>query len=384
MTSCDIVPVELSDRTYDIVVADGLMSRLGELVVERLGRRRVVILTDERVAAHWLSTARASLQAVGCRTTEIVVPEGEATKSFAQLERVIDHLLDAHVGRDWLMIALGGGVIGDLAGFAAAITLRGLDYVQVPTTLLSQVDSSVGGKTAINTSQGKNLVGSFHQPRLVVIDTLVLDTLAQREVLAGYAEVVKYGLIRRTNFFQWLETNGERVLAGDREARRIAISESCRTKAAIVAADERETGERALLNFGHTFGHALEAEAGYDGRLLHGEAVAIGMVLALETSHRMGLCVGQDVNRARVHFAEVGLPMSITAIEGANRWTVEALLDHMRHDKKVLDGCMRFVLARTIGDAFVSADVDEDLVKALIAEDLNSGGSEAVEGTEIA
>ena len=375
MSTQDTVRVELGDRGYDIIVGDRMMTRLGEAVRARFGQRRGFVVTDERVCQHWLQPALQGLQAAGIETRHFILPTGESTKSFAQLERLLDWLLGERVGRDGVVIALGGGVVGDLAGFAAAITLRGLDFVQVPTTLLSQVDSSVGGKTAINTAHGKNLVGAFHQPGLVVIDTSVLDTLAPREVLAGYAEVVKYGLIRDPDFFEWLESNGAKVLAGDPEARRVAVVESCKAKARIVAADERETGDRALLNFGHTFGHALEAEAGYGGGVLHGEAVSIGMILALDLSRRMGLCPGQDVDRARRHFASVGLPMDVASIADSRGWNAPALVDHMRHDKKVLAGRMRFILARGIGDAFVTADVDENAVREIMARSLASAPS---------
>lgn len=366
MTDMETVRVELGERAYDIEVGAGRMAALGEAVLRRFGKRRAFIVTDEHVAPHWLETARGGLVAGGIDTKHYILPTGESTKSFEQLERLLDWLLGERVGRDGIVVALGGGVVGDLAGFAAAITLRGLDFVQVPTTLLAQVDSSVGGKTAINTRHGKNLVGSFHQPGLVVIDTAVLNTLSRREVLAGYAEVVKYGLIRDPDFFEWLERNGAALLDGDPEARRVAVVESCKAKARIVAADERETGDRALLNFGHTFGHALEAEAGYGGGVLHGEAVSIGMILALDLSHRMGLCPGQDVDRARRHFAAVGLPMDIASIDGAHGWKAGGLIDHMRHDKKVLAGRMRFILARGIGDAFVTADVDENDVAEVL------------------
>jgi 3-dehydroquinate synthase len=374
MSGTDIVRVELGDRGYDIVVGVGLMAGMGDAVRARFGQRRAFIVTDTEVARHWLEPARRGLRAAGIETEHFVLPNGESTKSLENLQRLLDWLLSARVGRDGVVIALGGGVVGDLAGFAAAITLRGLDFVQVPTTLLSQVDSSVGGKTAINTVHGKNLVGAFHQPGLVVIDTSVLDTLPRREALAGYAEVVKYGLIRDPAFFDWLEVNGGKVLAGDPEARRIAVVESCKAKARIVAADERETGDRALLNFGHTFGHALEAEAGYDGGLLHGEAVAVGMVLALDLSHEMGLCSGQDVDRTRRHFASVGLPMRIGAIKGTSAWRAPSLVDHMRHDKKVLAGRMRFILARGIGDAFVTAEVDEALVTKVVSNSIIGKG----------
>ena len=375
MTGMETVRVELGERAYDIVVGAGQMARLGEAVLQRFGKRRAFIVTDEHVAPHWLAAARDGLDANGIESKHYILPTGESTKSFEQLERLLDWLLGERIGRDGIVVALGGGVVGDLAGFAAAITLRGLDFVQVPTTLLAQVDSSVGGKTAINTVHGKNLVGSFHQPGLVVIDTAVLNTLSEREVLAGYAEVVKYGLIRDPGFFEWLEGNGERLLAGDPEARRGAVVESCKAKARIVAADERETGDRALLNFGHTFGHALEAEAGYDGGVLHGEAVSIGMILALDLSHRMGLCPGQDVDRARRHFASMGLPMDIASIAGARGWDAGTLIDHMRHDKKVLAGRMRFILARGIGDAFVTADVDEKDVAGVLKRSIAAATS---------
>ena len=370
MTAMETVRVDLAERAYDVHVGAGTMARLGELARARFGRRRAFVATEERVARHWLAPALAALSEAGLDPRHIVLPGGEAMKDMAHLGRLLDWLLDARVGRDGLMVALGGGVVGDLAGFAAAIALRGLDYVQVPTTLLAQVDSSVGGKTAINTRQGKNLVGSFHQPGLVVIDTAALDTLPEREVRAGYAEVAKYGLIRDRGFFDWLEANGHRVLAGDPDARRVAIVESCRAKARVVAEDEREAGGRALLNFGHTFGHALEAEAGFDGRLLHGEAVAIGMGLALDLSRDMGLCPGQDADRARRHLARSGLPTEIGHIEGAGGWTADGLVERMRHDKKVLDGRMRFVLARGIGDAFVTADVEEGAARAVVARSL--------------
>jgi 3-dehydroquinate synthase len=375
MSGTDIVRVELGDRGYDIVVGAGLIAGMGDAVRARFGQRRAFIVTDKEVARHWLEPAQQGLRAAGIETDHFVLPNGESTKSLENLQRLLDWLLSARVGRDGVVIALGGGVVGDLAGFAAAITLRGLDFVQVPTTLLSQVDSSVGGKTAINTVHGKNLVGAFHQPGLVVIDTSVLDTLPRREVLAGYAEVVKYGLIRDPAFFDWLEINGGKVLAGDPEARRIAVVESCKAKARIVAADEREAGDRALLNFGHTFGHALEAEAGYDGGLLHGEAVAVGMVLALDLSHEMGLCPGQDVDRTRRHFTSVGLPMRIGAIKGASVWRAPSLIDHMRHDKKVLAGRMRFILARGIGDAFVTAEVDEAMVTKVVSNSIIGNGA---------
>ena len=360
------IRVALDERAYDIHVGEGMMGRLGTLVRDRFGLRRAFIVTDGQVAGHWLAPARAALESEGFATAHLVLPGGEANKSFDRLRETVSWLLDQRVDRGGLVIALGGGIVGDMAGFAAAVTLRGLDYVQVPTTLLAQVDSSVGGKTAINTPHGKNLVGSFHQPGLVVIDTAVLDSLPAREVRCGYAEVVKYGLIRDRSFFGWLEANGPRVLAGDPAARLHAIVTSCSVKAEIVAGDEREQGGRALLNLGHTFGHALEAAAGFDGTLLHGEAVAVGMDLALGLSHRLGLCPGQDAERARRHLAASGFATRIADIPGARSWDAAGLIGHMRHDKKVRDGRMRFVLSRGIGDAFVTADVEEAVVAEIL------------------
>ncbi len=370
MTTVDMITVPLADRSYDICVGAGLLAGIGAAVTERFGRRRVFIITDENVAGNWLPPVEIALTKAGCRSETMVLPGGEATKSFSWLEQVLDRMLSARIDRRGLVLALGGGVIGDLAGFAAAVALRGLDYVQVPTTLLAQVDSSVGGKTAINTRYGKNLVGRFHQPRLVMIDTTVLDSLPKREILAGYAEVVKYGLIGNRDFFDWLESNGGTVIGGNDAARQTAIVESCRAKAGIVVADEHEAGDRALLNFGHTFGHALEAEAGYDGRLLHGEAVAIGMCLAFQLSCDLGLCTGQDSARARRHLAAVGLPTTIAGVSGSDSWSARTLVEHMRHDKKVVDDRMRFVLARGIGDAFVTADVAEAAVTTALVRSL--------------
>lgn len=367
------VHVALGERAYDIHVGHGTIRRLGALVRARFGVRRCFVVTDAAVAGHWLAPARAALESEGCAVSHLVVAGGEGNKSFGSLRSIIEWLLGERVGRDGLVIALGGGIVGDIAGFAAAVTLRGLDYVQVPTTLLAQVDSSVGGKTAINTGHGKNLVGSFHQPGLVVIDTAVLDTLPAREVLCGYAEVVKYGLIRDPGFFEWLEANGRQVIAGDTAARIHAIVHSCSVKAEIVRADEREQAGRALLNFGHTFGHALEAAAGFDGTLLHGEAVAVGMRLALELSRRMDLCPGQDAERAHAHLAAAGFATRIADIAGSGAWTPDGLIAHMRHDKKVRDGRMRFVLARGIGEAFVTAGVEEAQVGEVLAASLGDG-----------
>jgi 3-dehydroquinate synthase len=364
------VAVALGERSYDILVGEGLLARAGALMGPVLRRRRVVVVTDEAVAALHLETLAGALDAAGIASERIVVPPGEATKSVDTAMRVAERMLDHGVDRSTAVVALGGGVVGDLAGFAAAITLRGLDFVQVPTTLLAQVDSSVGGKTGVNTGHGKNLIGAFHQPRLVLADTGALRTLPRRELLAGYAEVVKYGLIDRPGFFERLEAHGADLVAGDTALLREAVTTSCEAKAAIVARDERETGDRALLNLGHTFGHALEAEAGYGGDLLHGEGVAIGMTLAFDLSVRLGLCPAADADRVRAHLAAVGLPTSPAG--GGNRaaTTTARLIERMRRDKKAKDGRIAFVLVRGIGRAFVADDVPLETVAALLDEAL--------------
>ena len=362
------VPVELGSRGYDIIVGAGLIDRLGALAAPLLRRPRTVIVTDEVVATHQLARAQAGLDTAGIAHRAVIVPAGEGTKSFAGLERLIGALLDAQVERGDMVLALGGGVVGDLTGFAAATLRRGVDFIQVPTTLLAQVDSSVGGKTGINVAQGKNLVGAFHQPRLVVADTTTLQTLPRRQLLAGYAEVVKYGLIDQPDFFAWAEANAAALLDGDRGLTAHAIATSCRAKARIVAADEREAGQRALLNLGHTFGHALEAACGYADILLHGEAVAIGMVLAFRLSARLGLCAGDDADRIERHLAAVGLPTSPKAID--RRFDAADLIDRMHQDKKVTDGRITFVLARGIGQAFLTDAVTLDAVRETVAASL--------------
>jgi 3-dehydroquinate synthase len=361
------VRVELGARSYDIVVGAGVLAEAGSHL-KTLGVKRAVVVTDETVAALHLPALTGSLARAGVRHDRVIVPPGEATKSFAGLEHLIESMLALGIERSTVVVALGGGVVGDLAGFAAAIALRGLDYVQVPTTLLAQIDSSVGGKTAIDSRHGKNLVGAFHQPRLVLADTAVLDTLPRRELLAGYAEVVKYGLIDDAPFFAWLEQHGVPLIAGDAEARRRAIVACCRAKARVVALDERESGPRALLNLGHTFGHALEAELDFrPDLLLHGEAVAIGMIMALDLSVRLGLAPAADAERVRRHFEALGLPTGLGAAQfGGRRFTVDGLLERMRHDKKVRDGRMTFVLARGIGRAFLSQDVAVDALREVL------------------
>ena len=360
-----LVRVELADRSYDIVIGEDLLPRAGSYLAPVLARPRVVVVSDETVAALHLAPLRESLNQSGIQNDAIVIPPGEGSKNFAALQSLLDRLLDLRVERRDTILALGGGVIGDLAGFAAAILRRGVDFIQLPTTLLAQVDSSVGGKTAINATQGKNLIGAFYQPRLVLADVTALASLPARELRAGYGEVVKYGLIDDFAFFQWLEENGPQLLAGAPGALRHAVAVSCRAKAAIVARDERESGDRALLNLGHTFAHALEAEAGYDGRVLHGEAVSVGLGLAFALSTSLGLCPSQETERVLRHLTAMGLPTGAAQI-GLSGLTAETMLKHMRQDKKVTDGRLTFVLARGIGQAFITKDVPESAVLGVL------------------
>jgi 3-dehydroquinate synthase len=361
--------VGLGARAYEIVIGEGLIADAGRHVQPLLRLPRVAIVTDANVAARYLDAFRASLDRAGIASETITLPPGEGTKDFTHLENLAEHILAFGIERASTLVALGGGVVGDLTGFAAAVLLRGIDFIQVPTTLLAQVDSAVGGKTGINTRQGKNLVGAFHQPRLVLADVAALDTLPRRELLAGYAEVVKYGLIGDPGFFAWLEANGAALIAGDRRLRRHAVKTSCAAKAAIVAVDETEKGARALLNLGHTFGHALEAETGFGEALLHGEAVAVGLALAFDFSARLGLCPSEDAARVRRHFAAVGLPADLAQIRERGRkpgWTAGTLMAHMGRDKKVAGGRLTFILARGIGQAFIYHDVDTaDLARFL-------------------
>ncbi|MBR0552011.1 3-dehydroquinate synthase [Stakelama marina] len=358
------IPVSLGARSYDVRIEPGLLHRAGEALRAVAGGRPMPIVTDENLTTH-LDTLVASLDASGIATEAIVLPAGESSKSWATLETLTDRLLELEVERGDHVIALGGGVIGDLVGFAAAILKRGCNFIQIPTTLLAQVDSSVGGKTAINTRAGKNLIGAFHQPSLVLIDPETLDTLPARDLRAGYAEVVKYGLIDDPEFFEWCEANGAKLLAGDMAAREYAIAHSVAAKARIVAEDERETtGKRALLNLGHTFGHALEAEAGFSDRLLHGEGVAAGMALAFGFSVSQGICSGQDSERVAGHLRATGLPDGLaTAGIGADGTT---LVGHMKHDKKMAAGTLPFLLARGIGQTYVDRSVDLDAVAAFL------------------
>ena len=364
-----VIPVAIAGAPYEVRIEPGLLSRAGEECRPFLRKDKVCVVTDERVAAAWRETVAASFAATGIDSRWLVLPAGEATKDWANLARVVDWLLGEEVERKDNVVALGGGVIGDLTGFAAAILKRGCGFIQMPTTLLAQVDSSVGGKTAINTPAGKNLVGAFHQPSLVLADPLALETLPLRELRAGYAEVVKYGLIDDAPFFEWCEANGPALLGGDQAARQHAIACSVAAKARIVAADEKETlGLRALLNLGHTFGHALEAETGFSDRLLHGEGVALGMVLAARFSVRQGLISGQDAGRVAAHIAGAGLPASLGSLGlGCDG---RRLADHMLHDKKMDGGTLPFLLMRGIGKTFLAKDVSLDDVAAFLDEEL--------------
>jgi len=362
------VAVPLGERAYEILIGPGLVAAAGGEIARRFPGARATVVTDETVAGLHLAALSDSLAAAGLEPGAVVVPAGEATKSFAGLEAVVDGLLAARRERGDLVVALGGGVVGDLAGFAAAIVRRGMRFVQIPTTLLAQVDSSVGGKTGINTPHGKNLVGAFHQPSLVLADSDVLSTLPRRELAAGYAEIVKYGLIDDAPFFAWLERHGPEVI-GLGPALVEAVATSVRAKARVVVADEHETtGARALLNLGHTFGHALEAATGYGGRLVHGEGVAIGMALAFRFSVRLGLADGQDAERVAAHLARVGLPTRLADVPGGLP-DDDALVALMGQDKKVKRGRLTFILARGIGESFVADDVPPAAVKAFLAEE---------------
>ncbi len=361
------INVALGERSYEILVGEGMLGQAGRLIKPWLKEPRAFVVTDERVAELHLLSLVHSLESEGIAARPVVMPPGEGSKDFAHLQRLAETLLDEHIERGSLLLALGGGVIGDLAGFAASILLRGIGFVQLPTTLLAQVDSAIGGKTGINTRLGKNLIGSFHQPRLVVSDIDVLSTLRRRDLLAGYAEVVKYGLISDPAFFAWLDGHASAIRDGDRAARRRAVATSCAAKAAIVARDERESGERALLNLGHTFGHALEAECGYGDEILHGEAVAVGMCLAFDLSVQLGLCPMEDADRVRRHLAVVGLPTGFESFP-ERIWDPDRLIQHMRRDKKVASGKAAFVLTRGIGQAFVHREVEIEEVRKLLAE----------------
>ena len=360
--------VDLGARSYDIHIGAGLLAQAPGLLPMDLAGRRVFILADRNVKAHQEILCGA-LEGTAAQVDTLLIEGGEPAKSYEGLQHVLDWLLEGGVERSSVLFALGGGVIGDLGGFAASAVLRGIPFVQVPTTLLAQVDSSVGGKTGINSVHGKNLIGAFHQPSLVLADIGVLDSLPARDFLSGYGEVVKYGLLGDAAFFDWLEANGPALARGDRALRQHAVRRSVEMKARIIERDETEEGDRALLNLGHTFCHALETATGYSDRLLHGEGVAIGCALAFETSQRLGLCSQEAPSRVRAHLKAMGMKCDIADIPG-DLPDADALMALMAQDKKVVDGKLRFILARAIGEAFVTADVDAATVRQVIAEAL--------------
>ena len=371
MEDATTINVALGERAYDIHIGEGLLKTVGKTIAPVLNRPRTVIVTDENLAALHLETLEQSLSDAGIKSTSIVLPAGEATKSYSQLQSLCERLLELEVERTDMIIAFGGGVIGDLTGFAAAILRRGIDFIQIPTSLLAQVDSSVGGKTGINSKHGKNLIGAFHQPRMVIIDIALLDTLPKRQLAAGYAEVAKYGLLGDEPFFSWLEDNASALFAGDGQARITAISKSCQAKADIVARDEREGGVRALLNLGHTFGHALEAATGYGDRLFHGEGVSIGMVLAFKFCEDRKLVKPGTTQRVIKHLSSLGLPTSLSDISGTLP-NAQTLVELMRQDKKAAGGKLVFILANDIGDTFVAKDIDESDILAFMARELQN------------
>lgn len=367
----DVVEVPLEGREYEVRIGPGLIARAGEEIAPLLARPRVAVVTEVNVGAAHLVALREGLGTAGIEMVALELPAGESTKAWPQFTRCVEWLLEQKIERRDVVLALGGGVIGDLVGFAAAVLRRGVRFVQIPTSLLAQVDSSVGGKTGINAPHGKNLIGAFHQPALVLADIDALKTLPKRDFLSGYGEVVKYGLLGDADFFAWLEAHGPKLLEGDEAARIHAVRRSVEMKADIVLRDETEQGDRALLNLGHTFCHALEAATGYSSRLLHGEGVAIGCALAFELSSRLGLCSQEDPSRVRAHLRQMGMKVDLADIEG-DLPGAEALLDLMAQDKKVIDGQLRFILARGIGQAFVTSDVPRDQVRLLLEEALRA------------
>lgn len=368
------VPVPLGERAYEVLIGPGLLAQAGELITRHLGPARYGIVTDENVARYHLASLEKGLAGDGRLLGSVVLPAGEATKCFEQLTSLSEKLLEMGLERGDLVIAFGGGVIGDLAGFAASILRRGVRFVQIPTSLLAQVDSSVGGKTGINTPQGKNLIGTFHQPSLVLADTDVLSTLPARQMRAGYAEVAKYGLIWDERFFGWLEDSWRSVFGNDVAALTHAIETSVKAKSDVVVRDEKEAGDRALLNLGHTFGHALEAWTGYSDRLLHGEGVSIGMCLAFRLSEELGLCAKGTAARVERHLAAIGLPTRINEIPGG-RADADELMRLMAQDKKVRQGRLTFILARGVGEAFVTREVEPAQVRDFLAREIATGSS---------
>ena len=365
MHNVDSVRVGLGDRSYDIIIGADILGDCHNWIAPHLHHNKTIVITDEQVAPHHLDSVQKSLQENGVTSHSIVVPAGEKSKCTAVFSDVCEQVLALGIDRKSTLVALGGGVIGDLVGYVAASLLRGIDFIQIPTTLLAQVDSSVGGKTGINAQAGKNLIGAFHQPKLVLIDVATLDTLPIREIRAGYAETLKYGAIDDFPFFEWLEKNGHGVIGGDVDARRYAVANSVQAKSRVVSADEKEGGVRALLNLGHTFAHALENALGYDGRLLHGEAVSIGMKMAHDLSSQMGLCPSQDGERLTAHLKNMGLPTDLTGVHNAH-WDTEDLIARMWKDKKVVGDTMTFILSKGIGHAFISKDVKLDDVRAVL------------------
>ncbi|MGR3572135.1 3-dehydroquinate synthase [Brevirhabdus sp.] len=371
--NCETVHVALGARSYDVRIGAGLIETAGQQIAPLLARPRVAVITDETVAGLHLERLREALADQGIAMVSLALPAGESTKSWPHFTRAVEWLLSEKIERQDLLIALGGGVIGDLAGFAAAVLRRGIRFVQIPTSLLAQVDSSVGGKTGINAPQGKNLIGAFHQPALVLADVAALATLPPRDFLAGYGEVVKYGLLGDADFFEWLERNAPALVAGGSALRIEAVRRSVRMKADIVARDETEQGERALLNLGHTFCHALEAATGYSDRLLHGEGVAIGCALAFEVSARLGLCAQEDPSRVRQHLRATGAKTDLGDIPGPLP-QADTLIDLMAQDKKVVAGTLRFVMAQGIGRAFVTSEVPREVLREVLTDALAARG----------
>lgn len=363
------VTVPLKNRSYEVIVGTDLLADFDTHLNDVLNHPRIAVITDKIVADLHLPKLTNSLLKAGINVEVVEIPGTEASKNLYYLDQVLGRLLDIRIERTDTICALGGGVVGDLAGFAASIIKRGAKFVQIPTTLLAQVDAAIGGKTGINTTHGKNLVGTTYQPTKVIADIATLDTLPERELLAGYAEVVKYALIGDFKFFTWLEANGKNLISGNKSERAHAVLTCAQAKANIVANDEMEFGQRALLNLGHTFGHALEAELGYDGRLLHGEAVSIGMVLAFKLSSRLGFCSTEDAERVSEHLKNIGLPIGPTT---EYEWNAQNLVNHMRQDKKVKNGEIVFVLPNGIGSSFLSKDIDEKEVIEVLEEKLSA------------
>lgn len=358
--------VKLGKRSYDIIVGARVLADAGRIIAPLLKNERVIVISDELVAKLYLHRLSTALAEHGISCQPVMIEAGESSKSLEDFGYLLENIFEHKPDRNTTLIALGGGVVGDVTGFAASVLLRGIDFIQIPTTLLAQVDSSVGGKTGVNSRYGKNLIGTFHQPRLVLSDVSTLATLPEREIKAGYAEIVKYGLISDKKFFAWLERYGKGLLAGDAAVATEAIIRSCKAKAAIVAKDECESGLRALLNFGHTFAHALEAETGYGEALLHGEAVAIGMILAFKTSVAMGLCPKSDLDRVLMHYKTMSLPHSLTAAH--SQWDIARLMEHFERDKKAAGGQLTFILTHGIGKAFIAKDVDKSVVQRVLVE----------------